>query len=179
MNGVSLRQQGIAMMWLMACFGQAPGQNAGDPVRQRPPDVKIYQSFFWQVSFSPGDTLYPASPAEPIVLTPRENHAVRTLAADCLSKLQLLRASIKSVRMELLFQTIEAGHPTEELKRQLGDLEAQESQIVQEHFQSLKTVFGDSRFQMVQEFLRGWNPDVGSPFANPAARPQAVPQKAK
>jgi hypothetical protein len=151
----------------------------GDPARQRPLDVTIYQSFFWQVSFSTGDTLYPAPPAEPIVLTERENQAVRTLAADCQSKLQFLRASIKSVRMELLFQTIEAGQPSEELKRQLGDLQVQESQIAQEHFQSLKAVFGDSRFQMVQEFLRGWDPDGGSPFANPASKPRTAPDRKK
>jgi len=175
-NGV-LSQRATIGLWLMACC-QALGQNASDLVRQRPPDVTIYQSFFWRVSVSTaGDTLYPSSPGEPLVLTEYENQALRIVAAACQSKLQSLWTSIKSARMEILFQTIESGQPSEQHTRQLAELQAQEPQIVQEHFQALKSVFGDTRFQRVQEVLRQWNPELGSPLAKPIPRPQATAQK--
>ena len=151
----------------MACLDQGLCQT---------PDVQVYETFFLQVAESKsGDTFYPPSPVQPIVLTEYENQALRILATDCKSKLRSLKAAISSLRLEIIFQSIQLGQASETTRQQFADLQAQQPKMVLEYFQLLKVIFGDSRFQMVQEFVRTWEPEKGSPFGMPAPPPIAKP----
>jgi hypothetical protein len=164
---------------LIACFGQGLCQTALTPVRQRLPDAEVYESFFWQVAeFRVGDTFYPPLPAQPIVLTEQERQALGVLATDCGSKIRALKAAISSLRLELLYQSIESGQVPEVLAQQLENLQKQHTQIVFDQMGKLKAAFGVIRFQMVEAFIRSWEPESGSPFASPLPSfvPHPIPQ---
>jgi len=82
------------------------------------------------------------------------------------SKLRSLKANISSLRLEVLFQSIEPGQAAEKLRQDLDDLQARKSKMSWEYFQSLRLIFGPSRFQMVQEFVDSWEPEKGMPYSS-------------
>jgi hypothetical protein len=153
----------IPILWLAATCVAAWGQ---------PSPGTVYQAFFRQVTTSQGNTLYPALPAAPIVLTEQEGRGLRAVAAACKAKLDAVFEAIKSARLEVLYQTIESGRPGEKSAQRLASLEAQEARIAIEHFQVLKTVFVNERFETLRDFVHGWDPEGRSPFVNEAELPR-------
>jgi len=161
---------------LVLCSGKAICQEAKKEAVPRPPDNEIYASFFWHVAQDDeSNTFYPPAPGQPIVLREYERQALKVTAADYKSKTLSLRAAVSSLRLEVLYQSIESDQAPERLRQQLEDLQARQAKLSLDYFQALKPIFGASRFQMIQEFVGSWDPDGGSPFTDPAS-PHYDPQ---
>jgi len=153
----------------MACPVQGLCQDpASLPVRERSPDVQVYESFFSQVAESKsGDTFYPPFASPTLVLTEYENQALRILAIDCRSELRQLKATISSLRLEIYFNPFSPARHQKRRGKQFEDLQVQHPKIVLEYFELLKVIFRAHAFRWCKNSFALGNPKTVHRLARP------------
>ena len=134
-------------------------------------DATVYESFLGQVATWQVGGLPRPSPREAIGLSEQEAGALNGLAAEYESKDRSYREAVRSLKLEALFQSIESGQASEKLARRMRDLEDQHTQMVLGQVEKLRAAFGDSRFQVLQGFIR--SKGAGSPYFPSPGAPKA------
>ena len=133
-------------------------------------DATVYESFLGQVATWQVGGLPRPTPREAIGLSEQEAGALNALAAEYESKDRSYREAVGSLRLEALFQSIESGQASEKLARRMRDLGDEHTQMVLGQ-EKLRAAFGDSRFQVLQGFIRSKGP--GSPYFPSPGAPKA------
>ncbi|HWB83974.1 MAG TPA: hypothetical protein VG675_07530 [Bryobacteraceae bacterium] len=147
--------------------GCAPGfcQLAStDSSQPKPSDPAVFESFFHQVEelqHQSGPLLLNGRPSNlrrPTVqvatgLTDEEARILDAIASDCQTKLTSFDVSVRPFVFEARLQLMEPESAPEATQK-LKDVESERGQIVLRHVQQLKAAFGDSRFQIVDTYVR-------------------------
>ena len=165
LSGIRLILPALVIGYFCPVFGQTSFPNPAAS-SANDPDPKLYESFFQQVvrlkSFS-NPYLGGEANGKPVVvivpeiqkvigLTDAEVALLNTAAADCLSKLQAFRTPVGLI-FEARLQFIESGKVSKPVAQELDDLERQHNQTVLDRVQQLHTAFGDSRFQVLDDYV--------------------------
>jgi hypothetical protein len=131
---------------------------------QRPPDPTApYESFFRRVAQlknasgpvllnGQSSTLTQPSAQDALGLTDEEAQILGGIAADCEAKVSAFDTAVRSVVFGFRLRLVESESPR--ATQQLKELERERSQIVLRHVQRLRSSFGDSRFKLLDEFVR-------------------------
>lgn len=142
---------------LMGCFWPAVGQPAPDPA--------TYEFFFRQVAqlknvsgpvLLNGQTgsLTQLRPKDAIGLTDHESQLLNAVASDCDARIRSLDKAARPLIFEARLRLIESESPAPELTKQLKDLDNERTQTVLTHVQELRAAFGESRFKLLEAFVR-------------------------
>jgi hypothetical protein len=137
---------------------------------QTPLDPATYESFFRAVSAL--TTAPPVSgPAtlngqatnlvlvqprleEALGITVDEAQQLRTVAADCATKIDAIDEAVKPLVKELRFEALAEEAPSEPITRSYNELNRQRAQMVLDHIEELKAAFGEARFSQIEAVLK-------------------------
>ena len=150
---------------LIGCFYHGVCQ---DNVLDSPPrnssDPTSFERFFQQVTHlknvsgpvllngQPSQLTQP-TPQNAIGLTDEESQVLNAIASDCEAKIRSLDASVRSSIFEARLQRIESEDVPLAV-RQLKNYRDERAQIVLTHIQQLRVTLGDSRFKMLDTYVR-------------------------
>ena len=102
-----------------------------------------------------GKIIAPSHPTiqESLGLTEQEGKLLAAIAVDYASKNRSYNDVLRPLRREALFQSIESDKVSEELTRQIENLQNEHAQMVLAKMQELRTALGTSRFQALETLL--------------------------
>jgi hypothetical protein len=121
----------------------------------RPPGpadpVQIHQLFFERVARSNPVTAFTSQSD----LTDAEMAILKSVAADCKSKLQPL--DDRPVVLESRMRFVESGEEQEDWTvPRLAELKARRDHVIVEHVEALRSALGEPRFQALETFVQDW-----------------------
>jgi hypothetical protein len=182
-----MRKTVAAAFFLLAGLGLGYCQ-AGIVEIPGPPDASRYRDFFNQVAFLRSSPVVGAfteqfevrvtrpTLQEAIGVTDAEAASLTAISKDCGVKLSQLDGTPGPSKFEALMRSIESGETLAQLEQRMKELDERRDQVVRDHVEQLKTALGDSRFQVVDAFVRGKTPSdffpmIGAPTITPRVMP--------
>jgi hypothetical protein len=101
-------------------------------------------------------------------LTDFEVSSLESIAANCLASLKPLQKPNQSV-FEYRLEQIETAQTSAALEQQMADMAKQQEEAVAAHVQRLRVIFGDSRFQTLEDYVRSgkWRKDFTPNITSP------------
>ena len=154
---------------MIGCFWQGICQPGTSDLSQRnSPDPASFEPFFREVAQLKNlsgpvllngqpSKLPPPTAQNAIGLTDEESQILNAVASDCEAKIHLFDGSVRSLIFEARLQLIEADNAALPIQ-QLQDLHRERNRILLTHIQQLRTAFGDSRFKMLDAYVRSRKP---------------------
>jgi len=148
-----------------------------------PADTDTYLSFFQKVTELKSLSNPPQLPAQingksvtisvPKIqdvagMTDFEVSSLEAVAANCLASIKPIQKPNQSV-FEYRLEQIESAQASGALEQQMRDLEKQQQDAVTAHVQRLKVLFGDARFQVLDDYVRSsrWRKDLTPKVTSP------------
>jgi hypothetical protein len=98
------------------------------------------------------------SPRDVIGLTDQELWELKAVASDFETKNASFLARMRPLKMEALFQSLDAGQASEKLARQIDALQNEHANLVLSEVQRMRSALGDSRFNALSALIRPQKP---------------------
>ena len=107
-----------------------------------------------------------------IGLTDSEVAILDSTATDCLSQIKPFLIAGK-LTFESRLQPVASGRVSDDLAQRIQDLDTKREEVVLKHVDALKTALGDSRFQVLDEYVRSskWIKDLVPPLLRKLLEP--------
>jgi hypothetical protein len=162
----------VVMMGFMWCLGPGLSQTGDSNVSggREVADVRMYQSFFRQVSQlkrASEPVLLNGNPSslvqmrlEDIGLTEGEQRLLSEISADCDIRSREIDDALKPLVFEGRMQALESEHPDESIVKQLAEVSGSRDQMVRFYIEKLKSGLGVSHFEMLDGFIRARRNDA-------------------
>jgi hypothetical protein len=151
-------------LWLICCFSHGLIQiGFSQEPQQPPPAPATYLAFLRQVLWlKQQPVLLNGQPTALIYLTIQEyiglndpeTQILNEVAADCEAKIRPIDESVRSATFEARLHSIQSEGSSEWLAQRLSGLNNQLDRIVRDQVQQLKHDLGDSRFEILDKYVR-------------------------
>lgn len=155
---------GVAL-GLTGSAGYGRCQVGPDAVQQNARDLSVYESFFRQVAQLPkttpevllnGKATHLVQPRlkDALGLTDEESRELHSIANDCESGRRLLDKAATPLVFEIRLYAVAGENPPAAVTQRFQELGRQRRQLILHHIKQMKVALGDSRFQLVEAFIR-------------------------
>ena len=131
------------------------------PAHQNLYDPAVYLSFFRQVAgLKQVSGLRQPTLQGAIGLTEQEVQILNGLAADCELKSRPFANAVGLLTFEARLRAVESEDGSAWLAQQRKHLDSQRDEMVRQYIQQLKVEFGDSRFEVLDAYIRSRKADT-------------------
>jgi hypothetical protein len=156
----------LSTLATLALFGPLSGlclcqsRDAQESIRPRAGEVAAYQLVLENIATADrvgsSDVSAPDKPVPQAAgsLTDAEFQAVRGVARDYESKNAVFLDRARPLRMDAVLESVDTGQVSEKLAKRIDDLQNEHDKMVLDQVQKLKTVVGDSRFEVLGALVR-------------------------
>ena len=98
------------------------------------------------------------SPRDALGLTDQELQELKEVASDYENRNSSFLASVRPLRMEAFFQSLDLGQVSEKLARQIDALQNEHANMVLSEVQRMRAALGDTRFNALGALIRPQKP---------------------